>query len=123
MFHSPTWVKKSLDLMGEGTSSVSLFAIGLLLAGQKFRVNGGALVNIAFKLLAQPAAMLLLAMLLGVGGVDRREMILLGALPTASMIAMFAEQYKVGVDETDATILLSTILSIFTLAALVAATM
>lgn len=42
-------------------------------------------------------------------------MILLGALPTASMTAMFAVQYKVYTDESDATILVSTIVSIVTL--------
>ena len=118
----PDLAKKTFNIMGEATSSVSLFAIGLLLAGQKFKMNWGAALNIGFKLLVQPAVMLLLAVLLGVAGVSRREMILLGAMPTASMIAAFAGQYKVGVDETDATILLSTILSIFTLGAIVALT-
>jgi predicted permease len=39
-----------------------------------------ALVNTAFKMLAQPAVMLLLAVLLGVTGVSRREMILLSTI-------------------------------------------
>lgn len=119
----PDLAKKSFDLMGEATSSVSLFAIGLLLAGQKFRVNRGSMLNIGFKLVAQPGVMWLLAILLGVSGANRREMILLGALPTASMIAAFAGQYKVGIGETDATILLSTVLSICTLGAFVALTL
>ncbi len=119
----PDLAKKSLDLMGQGSSPVQLFAIGLLLSGQKFKVNRGALMNISFKLLAQPALMWGLAILLGVTGVYRREMILLGALPTASMIAAFASHYKVEVDETDATILLSTVLCIATLGAFVALTL
>ena len=118
----PDLAKKTFNLMGEATSAVSLFAIGLLLAGQTFKMNWGSALNIGFKLLVQPAVMLLLAVLLGVAGVSRREMILLGAMPTASMIAAFAGQYNVGIDETDATILLSTILSIFTLGAIVAMT-
>jgi malonate transporter and related proteins len=66
--------------------------------------------------------MWLLAVLLGVTGVYRREMILLGALPTASMTAMFAVQYDVYVAESDATILLSTIISIATLGIFIAVT-
>jgi len=57
-----------------------------------------------------------------VTGVYRREMILLGALPTASMTAMFAVQYKVYIAESDATILFSTIVSIVTLGICIALT-
>lgn len=118
----PVLIKRSFDLMGQGSSPVQLFAIGLLLSGQQFKVNRGALFNIASKLLVQPAAMWGLAILLGVTGVFRREMILLGALPTASMIAAFAEEYSVDIDETDSTILISTVLSIVTLGIFVALT-
>jgi hypothetical protein len=63
-----------------------------------------------------------LAILLGVTGMHRREMILLGALPTASMTAMFAVEYNVYKEESDATILLSTVLSIVTLGIAIALT-
>ena len=63
-----------------------------------------------------------LAILLGVTGVYRREMILLGALPTASMTAMFAVQYQVYTEDSDATIVVSTVLSIISLAVLIALT-
>jgi len=93
-----------------------------VLSGQKLQVGVAAIFNTSFKLLAQPAIMLLLALLLGVTGVYRREMILLGALPTASMTAMFAVQYDVYVAESDATILLSTVLSLLTLGVCIALT-
>jgi malonate transporter len=111
----PDVASKSLNLIGEATSGVALFALGLVLSGQKLSIGVAAMVNVVFKILAQPLVMLLLAILLGVTGVYRREMILLGALPTASMTAMFAVQYKVYVAESDATILLSTIISIASL--------
>jgi predicted permease len=63
-----------------------------------------------------------LAILLGVTGMHRREMILLGALPTGSMTAMFAVEYNVYKEESDATILLSTVLSIVTLGIAIALT-
>jgi malonate transporter and related proteins len=90
--------------------------MGLLLSGQNLRIGIAAVLKVALKNLAQPAAMWLLALLLGVTGLYRREMILLGALRTASMTAMFAVQYKIYTDESDATILLSTVLSVATLA-------
>jgi hypothetical protein len=118
----PEVATKSLNLIGTATSGVALFALGLVLSGQKLKVGFAALTNTAFKMLAQPAVMLLLALLLGVTGVYRREMILLGALPTASMTAMFAVQYDVYVAESDATILLSTLLSLATLGVCIALT-
>jgi malonate transporter len=111
----PHVASQSLNLIGEATSGVALFALGLVLSGQKLHFGAPAILNIALKVIAQPAAMWLLAVLLGVTGAYRREMILLGALPTASMTAMFAVQYNVYVAESDATILLSTVISIATL--------
>ena len=121
-FPLPDVASKSLDLIGTATSGVALFALGLVLSGQKLRIGKAALLNVAFKIIVQPAAMLVLAILLGVTGVYRREMILLGALPTASMTAMFAVEYDVYVAESDATILLSTVLSIITLGVFIALT-
>jgi hypothetical protein len=118
----PDLGQKSFNLIGEATSGVALFALGLVLSGQKLRIGLPAVVNIAFKILAQPLAMWGLAILLGVTGVYRREMILLGALPTASMTAMFAVEYKVYTDESDATILISTLISVVTLGACIALT-
>jgi malonate transporter len=118
----PEVATKSLNLIGTATSGVALFALGLVLSGQRLHVGWKALVNTAFKMLAQPMVMLLLAILLGVTGVYRREMILLGALPTASMTAMFAVQYDVYIAESDATILLTTILSLATLGVCIALT-
>ena len=118
----PQVASKSLNLIGESTSGVALFALGLVLSGQKLQIGVPALVNVVLKVLIQPAAMWLLAVLLGVTGVYRREMVLLGALPTASMTAMFAVQYNVYVAESDATILLSTIISVATLGICIAVT-
>jgi malonate transporter len=118
----PNVASKSLNLMGTATSGTALFALGLVLSAQKLRIGTPAILNVVLKMLAQPAAMWLLAVLLGVSGVYRREMILLGALPTASMTAMFAVQYDVYIAESDATILLSTILSVATLGICIALT-
>jgi predicted permease len=49
-------------------------------------------------------------------------MILLGAAPTASLNIMFALKYNVGLEETDATILLSTVLSLVTVGVAIAVT-
>ena len=78
----PAVVSKCCTMIGEALAGVSLFAMGLFLTGRKIQVNTEVLVNVGLKLVAQPAAMLVFALLLGVSGESRREMILLGALPT-----------------------------------------
>jgi predicted permease len=118
----PSVANKSFTLIGTATSGVALFAMGLLLSGQKLSIGLASAFNVAVKNFAQPAAMWGLAILLGVTGMHRREMILLGALPTGSMTAMFAVEYNVYKEESDATILLSTVLSIVTLGIAIALT-
>jgi hypothetical protein len=113
---------KSLQLIGNATSGVALFAMGLVLSTQHLRLDAKVLTNTTLKNLVQPAVMALLAVLLGVTGIYRREMILLGAMPTASMTAMFAVRYDVYAEESTATILLSTVLSIGTLGVVIALT-
>ncbi|WP_158742714.1 AEC family transporter [Acidisphaera sp. L21] len=121
-FPLPEFVAKSFNLIGVATSGVALFALGLVLSGQKFSIGWAALLNVFCKVALQPAVMLGFAVLFNVVGVYRREMILLAALPTASMTAMFAVEYDVYVAESDATILLSTIISIATLGILIGVT-
>jgi predicted permease len=118
----PGVAQKFFTLIGQATSGVALFAMGLLLAGQTFHVSVPSLANVTFKNLLQPAVMWGFALLLGVAGFSRREMILPGALPTASMTAMFAVQYKVYTNDSNATIVVSTVFSIVTLGAIIALT-
>ena len=63
-----------------------------------------------------------IAVLLGLTAVHRREMILLGAVPTAVGPMMLAVQYKVYADEAEATILISTVLSMITMGVAIALT-
>jgi malonate transporter len=72
------------------------------------------------KIQVQPALMGLLVYLLAVRGEAGREMILLGALTTATIAPMLALRYKAYTAESSATVLLSTVLSVLTLACVIA---
>jgi predicted permease len=121
-WHLPEAIHNSFALMGNATSGVALFALGLLLTGETPKLSLAAIVNVVMKNLAQPAVMWALVLLLDVSGEYRRELILLGALPTATITSMFALRYKVYSNESNATVLLSTVLSIVTLGAAIAMT-
>jgi predicted permease len=120
--HLPAVAQSSLTLIGEATTGVALFALGLLLSGQKLRLGAAAICNAGMKNIAQPLAMWLIALALGMSGEPMRVMILCGALPTAPMTAMFAIKFKVGTEETDETILLSTVFSLVTVGVVIAMT-
>jgi len=118
--HLPKFVQSSFTLIGEATTGLALFALGLLLSGQKLRIGGASVCAVALKNAAQPFAMWAIGLALGMDGLPLRVMILCGALPTAPMTAMFALKYKIGTEETDASILLSTVLSLLTVGVVIA---
>jgi predicted permease len=117
--HLPEVVDKSLEMIGGASTGVALFSLGLLLSQQTIRLTGEVITNVLLKVLAQPALMGLLVLLLAVRGEAGREMILLGALPTASIAPMIALRYKAYTAESSATVLLSTVLSVLTLTAII----
>lgn len=118
--HLPEAVGRSLELIGGVSPGVSLFSLGLLLSQQTIRLTGEVIGNVLMKILAQPALMGLLVLLLAVRGQAGREMIILGALPTATIAPMLALRYKAYTAESSATVLLSTVLSVLTLAGIIA---
>jgi predicted permease len=120
--HLPVIAESSFAVIGSATNGLALFALGLQLSGQRLRIGGASIFNAVFKNVAQPVAMWALALALGMSGEPMRVLILLGAAPTASLNIMFALKYNVGVDETDATILLSTVLSLITVGVAIAVT-
>ena len=91
----PEAIHNSFALLGTATSGVALFALGLLLAGETLKLSLAAVLNTVMKNLAQPALMWALVLLFSVPDEYRRELILLGALPTATITSMFALRYKV----------------------------
>jgi malonate transporter and related proteins len=111
----PTVAITSLDLIGEATTGLSLFVVGLIIAEEKIKVTGAVTFDVVFKNLLHPAAMLLTVRLFGVTGVLAREAVLLAAIPSAVLTTMFAEQYGVLVSESSTTILATRVLSFATI--------
>jgi hypothetical protein len=118
----PEAIHNSFALIGNATSGVALFALGLLLTGKTLELSLATTLNVGMKNLAQPALMWGLVLLFDIPGEYRRELILLGALPTATITSMFALRYGVYSSESNATVLLSTVSSIVTLGAAIAMT-
>ena len=105
----------SLRLIGQTTSGVSLFALGLIMSCHSIKLNRYVFLNIGLKNIIHPLIMLLLVILFNVKGLIAKEAILLCAMPTATMTTMFALRYRTLVQESTSTTILGTMVAIVTL--------
>jgi predicted permease len=110
----------SIAMVARSAGGTSLFALGLMLYGEKVTLNSNVLVNLGIKNFLQPGLMLAAAAVLGMTLTATREAVITGATPTATAAAMFALRNKTYTADATSTILLSTILGIFTAAGLIA---
>ena len=112
----------SVDTIGRAAAGTGLFALGLMLYGEPFKVNADVLTNIAIKNFLQPALMALAVAMLGLSfsSATAKQAIITGAVPTATAAAMFALKAKTYTAEATSTILIGTILGIGTAAILMA---
>jgi len=118
-FEPPDPFDATLDLIGQATSAVALFASGLIIA--RFRVTLGIepIALAVIKNVAQPAAMIGIAAVLGITGVARSEAVILTAMPASVVGPMFAVRYGSYESESASTLIASTVLSIATMVAAV----
>ncbi|ANB72190.1 transporter [Paraburkholderia phytofirmans OLGA172] len=112
-------VLMSVGLIAKAAGGTSLFALGLMLYGERFMINANVLTNLGLKSSLQPALMAL-GVLFGVAGSPAHQAIITGAVPTATAAAMFALETKTYAANATATILLSTILCVATEGMLIA---
>jgi predicted permease len=110
----PSVVIESLNLLGKATPGVSLLCLGLIISSVQLKPSAEVCWNLGLKLVLQPAVMVGAALLLSVRGVPVQQMILLCALPSATISGMFANAAGTYRDEAATSILFSTVLSIIT---------
>jgi len=110
----PPVMADSLSLLGKATPGVSLLCLGVIMSSVRLNMSGEVWMNLGLKLLLHPALMVAATILLSVKGVYAQQMILLCALPSATIPAMFANEAGVYRSEAATSILASTVLSIVT---------
>jgi malonate transporter len=115
----PGPIAASVDMIAKAAGGTSLFALGLMLYGERFRINANVLTNVGIKNFLQPALMGLGVLMFGLTGNPAHQVIITGAVPTATAASMFALKYKTYTADATATILLSTLLGIATEALLI----
>ena len=116
----PKPIMLSVEIIAKTAGGTSLFALGLMLYGERFRINANVLTNIGLKNFLMPVLMALAVVFVGLTGAPAKEVIITGAVPTAAAASMFALKNKTYTADATATILLSTVLGIFAEAMLIA---
>jgi malonate transporter and related proteins len=114
--HAPHVFELSFDLLGQAAAGVALFTLGLMLEGQRLRIDRDIAFSALMKDIVQPAIMFGLATLLSVRGIAGRELFLTGAIPTATAASMLALRYRSYADEAAASTLVGTVASVGTIA-------
>jgi predicted permease len=113
--HIPKVVIDSLALIGQPTTALSLFVVGLIVSEEKVRITAATVADSVIKNLVTPLGMVATVLVLGVRGVPAREAILLAALPSAVITSMFAEQYNTLTSESSTVVLATRILGFATI--------
>ncbi|MFZ9035943.1 MAG: AEC family transporter [Francisellaceae bacterium] len=111
----PKLIDDSLHLIGNTTSGVSLFALGLIMSCYTIKLTRGVLLNIMLKNIIHPVLMIALVAIFALKGIFAKEVILLCAMPTATMTTMFALKYQTLTEESTSATILGTLISIITL--------
>jgi malonate transporter and related proteins len=114
-FEPPTPFDASLDLIGQATSAVALFASGLIIARFRLKLGVEPIGLALIKNVAQPAAMLGVAAVLGITAVARSEAVILTAMPASVIGPMLAVRYNTYESESASALIASTVLSVVTI--------
>jgi malonate transporter and related proteins len=110
----PPVLADSFNLLGKATPGVSLFCLGLIMSAVKLKLSSEVWMNMGLKLLLHPALMVAATLIFSVKGAYAQQMILLCALPSATIPAMFANEAGAYRSEATTSILISTVLSVVT---------
>jgi malonate transporter len=111
----PAFADRTIELVAQAGLPLSLIVLGMGLA--QFGVRAGWRISgalAAFKLVAQPAVVYALALLLGLSTLDVAVVVLMAALPIGANVYLMARQFDVLSGPVASGIVLTTVLGAFT---------
>ena len=113
----PAVVDRPLELLGAAFAPMSLMLVGLTLASTALGAHWrNALVLTAVKNLLHPLLVVLAGWLLGLAGVPLAVMVVVASLPIGANVFLFSQRYDVAQDLITASVGLSTLLALGTVA-------
>lgn len=118
----PKLLDISFVMLGKTTGGAAMFAAGILLFLMKPMINKMVITSVFFRNIAAPMVAWGLAIAAHLSPFYLREAVLTFAMPSASVIVILSNQIKKGEREAASTVFFSTVVSIFTMGALIALT-
>lgn len=120
-FEPPAAIATALAMLTQAAGPCALFALGVTVGMRRFAGFGRELpLLVAVKTLLQPfGAWLVLSLLPGLDPVWLHVAVMMAALPTASSAFILASQYKAYVEGASTAVIVTTIVSAFTIPAIV----
>ncbi|WP_165314316.1 AEC family transporter [Agromyces protaetiae] len=115
----PALVDATLDEIGAVTGGLALFLTGLVLSAQRIRVTGEVLVGSLLSIVVRPAIAIGIVLAVGVSGAVAQETVLLLAVPSGFFGILLGLGYGKQPDVAGSTLLVSSVGSIATLAAVI----
>lgn len=112
----PEVAKNSLNELGKTAGGVALFFLGLYLSGIKQHLRAEIIFNVVMKNIVQGAIILGVGLALGLEGDLLKSAFIIGVLPTATATPALAVANNVYTEEAASTVLLSTVVSLVTMA-------
>jgi predicted permease len=119
-FTLPGPLALSAQIVAKSAGGASLFALGLMLYGERVKLDADVLINVAIKNVGQPVLMLAGAVMFALPHTITVEAVLTGAAPAATAASMFALKNKAYTTAATSTVLISTLSSIAIVAVLIA---
>jgi malonate transporter and related proteins len=107
----------AINEIGNAAGGAALFTLGLILSRIRFHLDKDILVNLMIKNFLQPLVLFGAGVALGLHGDLLKEVFLLGVLPAATAVPTLALANQTYAEDSAATVLASTVLSILTISA------
>src|SRR6266436_6382287 len=114
--HMPTYLDRSLTILGDATEGTALFVTGLIVSAQRFDLSWGVGWAVFGKNVIQPALCLAVALLIGVPVEQTKYVALLAAIPSGFFGILFGEGFDATPKVASSSLIATTVLGIFTLA-------
>jgi malonate transporter and related proteins len=115
-FHMPTYVERSLTVLGSATTGTALFLTGLVVSAQRFKFTWGVSGSVFAKNLLQPALGLLISRSLGLPPEATRSVVLISAIPCGFFGIVFGKGFNATPEVASSSLIASYVIGIFTLA-------
>jgi malonate transporter and related proteins len=115
-FDMPTYVDKSLTILGSAGPGTALFLTGLVVSAQRFNLNWGVGWSVFAKNLIQPGLCLAAAHLANLSIKETRYVVLISAIPCGFFGIVFGEGFNATPEVASSSLIASYGVGIFTLA-------